>query len=302
MRLADLPSGDFHHRLAETGIQLRAGPFTILVRSNAAAFAGLFRRFYSQFPLVPVPAIADFHVEISRPLGLHRWWRPQVEFLLDGQATFLPYPLSHAFPLFEWGLNWSIAMQAHQFLMLHSAVVERNGRALLLPAWPGCGKSTLCAALASRGWRLFSDEFGLVRLEDGRLIPMPRPLPLKNQSIKVIHDFAPDAELGPNFHGTRKGTVAHLRSPDVCVHEASVPASPGWLVFPRYRAGAALKLEPIVKPQAFIKLANNSFNYRLLGLRGFQGVARLVRDCDCYILSYSKLDDAIGAMNGLVDT
>jgi len=266
------------------------------------AFVDLFRRFYGEFPLVPAPAIADFHVRLSQPGGLHRWWHPQVEFLLDGNAPFMPYPLDHAFPLFEWGLNWSIAMQAHQFLMLHSAVVERNGRAMLLPAWPGCGKSTLCAALVSRGWRLFSDEFGLVRHENGNLVPMPRPLPLKNDSINVIRDFAPDAELGPEFHGTRKGTVAHLRSPAVCIQQASVTVPPGWLVFPRYRAGAPLRLEPIAKPQAFIKLANNSFNYRLLGVNGFRGVARLVRNCDCFILSYSSLDEAVVALNRLADS
>jgi len=302
VRLAELPADKFHHCLAGTGIQLQTGPFTVRVRSNVEVFANQFRRFYGQFPLVPAPAIIDFHVRLSRPRGLRRWWHPQVEFLLDGRAPFLPYPLSHAFPLFEWGLNWSIAMQAHQFLMLHSAAVERNGGVLLLPAWPGAGKSTLCAALVSRGWRLFSDEFSLVRIDDGRLVPLPRPVPLKNRSIGVIRGFAPQAELGPDFHGTRKGTVAHLRSPDASVEQAAVPAPPGWLVFPRYRAGAPLRLEPIVKPQAFMKLANNSFNYQLLGLQGFQGVARLVRDCDRYILSYSNLDEAIEAMNRLADS
>jgi HprK-related kinase A len=301
VRLAELPADDFNHRLAETGIVLRTGPFTVQVHSGVEEFADQFRRFYGVFPLVPVPAIADFHVRLSQLRGLHRWWHPQVEFLLDGRAPFLPYPLSHAFPLFEWGLNWSIAMQAHQFLMLHSAAVERNGRVLLLPAWPGAGKSTLCAALVSRGWRLFSDEFGLVRVGDGQLVPLPRPVPLKNRSIRVIRDFAPHAELGPDFHGTRKGTVAHLRSPDACVQQAAVPAPPGWLIFPRYQAGAPLHLKPIDIPQAFLKLTNNSFNYRLLGLQGFQTVTRLVRHCDRYILSYSDLDEAIDTLNQLAD-
>jgi predicted ATPase len=33
-------------------------------------------------------------------------------------------------------------------------VVERDGHALILPAMPGSGKSTLTAALVQRGWRL----------------------------------------------------------------------------------------------------------------------------------------------------
>jgi hypothetical protein len=41
-------------------------------------------------------------------------------------------------------------------------VLERGGRALLLPAPSGSGKSTLCAGLAFNGWRLLSDELALL--------------------------------------------------------------------------------------------------------------------------------------------
>jgi predicted ATPase len=46
--------------------------------------------------------------------------------------------------------------------MLHAAVVEKNGKALILPALPGSGKSTLSAALAMNGWRFLSDEFTMI--------------------------------------------------------------------------------------------------------------------------------------------
>jgi len=300
--LAGLPDYECRQRMADRGLLLQTGPFTVRVHSNINGFIRLMQQFYGQFPVVEAPAIADFHVRVTRPGGIRRWWRPQVQFLLDGQSPFQPFQLSHAFPLFEWGLNWSIAMRAHQYLMLHSAAVERGGKVLLLPAWPGCGKSTLCAALVSRGWRLFSDEFGLVRVDDGQLVPLPRPTPLKNKSIDVIREFTADVEIGPAFHGTRKGTVAHLRTPDASVVQAHIAAPPGWLVFPRYRVNAPLQMKPIARPQAFLKLANNSFNYRLLGLQGFRVVTRLVRNCDCYTLSYSDLDEAIDMLNRLVDT
>jgi HprK-related kinase A len=302
VRLAELADEDVSQRLSSTGILVKTGPFIVSIRSGIENFVKLFQRFYAHFPVVTAPAVADFHIQLQSPRSIRRWWRPQALFLLDGQTPFLPYPLSHAFPLFEWGLNWGIAMQAHQYLMLHSAVVERSGRALLLPAWPGSGKSTLCAALVNRGWRLFSDEFGLLRPGDGQMIPLPRPMPLKNRSIDVVRQFAPDAELGPSFHGTRKGTVAHLVSPAASVDQANVPVPPAWLVFPRYKSGAPLRLAPISKQQAFIKLANNSFNYQLLGLRGFESATRLVRDCDCYVLTYSNLDEAMIAMERLIES
>jgi len=299
VRVAELPEEVFLQRLSGTGILLQTGPFTVHIQSGIGDFARLLRKFYASFTLLPDDAIADFHIRLKRRGGIRGRWRPQALFLLDGQEIFLPYPLSHAFPLFEWGLNWSIAMQAHQYLMLHSAAVERSGRVLLLPAWPGSGKSTLCAALVSRGWRLFSDEFGLVSTVDGNLVPLPRPMPLKNRSIDVIREYAPDEVLGPLFHGTRKGTIAHLGVPATSVQQSDTSAPPGWLVFPRYIQGAPLRLEPIHKPQAFIKLANNSFNYQLLGLRGFRGVCSLVRACECHMLTYSDLDEAIAAFDGM---
>ena len=302
MKLAELPEEALARYLEGTGILLQTGPFIVRIRSRIEGFAQQLQQLYTSFPVVQEPAIADFHIQLTMPGGIRRYWRPQALLLLDGEEIFLPYPLSHAFPLFEWGLNWAIAMQAHQYLMLHSAAIERAGKVMLLPAWPGCGKSTLCAALVSRGWRLFSDEFGLVRIDDGLLVPLPRPIPLKNKSIDVIRNFASDMEIGPAFHGTRKGTVAHLRTPDASVAQAHTAAPPGWLVFPRYQAGAPLSLKPISSPQAFLKLANNSFNYPLLGLHGFQAVTRLVRHSDCYILSYSNLDEAMVKLNQLADT
>ena len=64
---------------------------------------------------------------------------------------------------------------------------------MLLPAAPGSGKTTLCAGLSLRGWRLLSDEFGLIRPGTTDLVPVPRPMALKNESIDVIRQFDREA-------------------------------------------------------------------------------------------------------------
>ena len=105
MRLAELPEDTYQQRLAETGILLRTGPFIVHLKSAIGDFANLLHRFYADFPLVPEPAIADFHLRLETPRSLRSRWRPQALFLLDGESVFLPYPLSHAFPLFEFFLQ-----------------------------------------------------------------------------------------------------------------------------------------------------------------------------------------------------
>ena len=72
------------------------------------------------------------------------------------------------------------------------------------------------------------------------------------------------------------------------------------IVFPRYQAGAPLSLEPISRTVAFSKLAINSFNYSLLGPKGFRCIAGLVESCECLVLRYCALDDAILTLRRLL--
>jgi HprK-related kinase A len=239
---------------------------------------------------------------VLRAPGVRRWLRSQVRFTLEDVAPFEPYPANHAFPLFEWGLNWAIATGAYQYLMLHSAVVERGGQVLILPALPGSGKTTLCARLIQHGWRLLSDEFGLVDHRSGAVQPLPRALPLKNRSIDIMAERGLADEIGPRFEKTRKGTVAHLRPPRESLRRQHETAQPGWIVFPRYIAGHPTRVLPLEQSVAFTRLAQNSFNYRLLGATGFKRLCPLILDCPCYSMEYSSLDEALTTLDDLTDT
>ncbi|MGB5834274.1 MAG: HprK-related kinase A [Thiohalocapsa sp.] len=277
----------------------QTGPFTVKLRTDLPALATLANCFYGD--LAPA-AVVDFNLRIRRVSGWRRWWRPQAIFISERTSIFEPYPAEQAFPLLEWGTNWCISMRAHQFLMLHAGVVERGGRALLLPALPGSGKSTLSAALACRGWRFLTDEIGLVDHRNGQLAPLPRAIPLKNQSIDVIQDLFPNAWIGPRFENTRKGTVAHMRPPAESLVRQQECAVPAWIVFPRYRAGWPTRIEGLEKSVAFTRLSQNAFNYRHLGATGFSALCGLILACDCWSLQYSDLDHAIATLGELTGT
>ncbi len=300
MRIGDLKHAELSRRLKRDGLCFGMGPFNVSLRSDPRGFEPLLTRLHGLYPLYDDLPFKDFHVRLRRCRGLRRWARPQVQFLVDGEAPFAPFPEDTALPFLEWGLNWCVATRSHQYLMLHAGVVEKGGRAVVLPAWPGSGKSTLCAALMHRGWRLLSDEFGLVRPADAALVPLPRLISLKNASIGVIRDYAPEAVLGPEFPKTRKGTVAHLRPTEQSVARAGELARPGLIVFPRFQAGASLSLQPLPRERAFLKLSGNAFNYELIGLRGFEAVSRLIETCPSYLFRYGDLDEAVAALDALM--
>ena len=282
-------------RSSVQGIYYRSGPFVVHLRTGRDDVLRLLDQFYGVGWIGHGPEVAHFQIGVTYPAGIRRWWRAQAIFELDRLRPFEPYPADHAFPLLEWGLNWSIATHAHQYLMLHAGALERNGQALLLPAVPGSGKSTLSAALAHHGWRFLSDEFGLIRPATGDIEPLPRAVPLKNRSIAVIREYLPEAFLGPLFVKTRKGDVAHFRPPLDSLQRQREPARPRWIGFPQYVPGLKRpQLKRLDRSLGFTRLAQNSFNYRLLGECGFNTLVRLVRDCECYSLAYGDLDAAIG--------
>ncbi|MGN2390570.1 HprK-related kinase A [Pelomicrobium sp. G1] len=299
--VAGLPHEAIATRLRSAGLALDFGLVRARVRSDVPALPDLLKRLYGAFPALPSEGFFDLTVGLYRQRGLRRVVRPQVVFQVDGSVPFQPFPADTHLPLLEWGMNWCIAQRCHRYLLLHAGVVEREGRAVVLPAHPGSGKSTLTAGLACRGYRLLSDEFGVVDLESGRLLPLLRPVALKNESIGVIRRFASQAVLGPEFPKTRKGTVAHLAPSPESVERRHVPAQPFLIVFPKYAPGSPVAVERVPAPRAFVKLSGNAFNYETLGPAAFDAVARLTRACEAYRLQYGDLEQAVRAVDRLTD-
>jgi len=300
MTVGELSSESVRTRLAREGLALRIPPITVRLRSPLGFLADQVRTLYHDYEFADSAAYADIDIRMLAGAGARRWTRRQVQFVVDGVTPFEPFPVEHALPMFEWGLNWVVSHRLHGHLLLHCAVAARNGRALLLPAWPGSGKSTLSAALACSGWRLLSDEYGVVALDDARLLPFVRPVALKNESIEVMRAFAPDAFIGPLFPKTRKGTVAHLRPPQDSVRRAGEAAVAGAIVFPDFQHGEPTSVKRVPASPAFLKLAGNAFNYEVVGEPAFRAVAALVRNCGAWVLRYGDLASARAALDDIM--
>lgn len=287
--MGELSERDIEQRLRAEGLSLEVASFRCLVRSDTGLLSTPLRLLYRDYCVDTAPSgIYDFQIRLARTRS--NFWKPwEVEFDWEGSSPFPTLPLAHAHPLFEWGLNWCVATASGRHTVIHSAVVERGGQALVLPGRPGSGKSTLCAALALGGWRLLSDELTIVSQSDGMVQAVPRPISLKGESIDLIGEQFPSADMTVPVKDTHKGAIAYARAPSSAVASSQQSAPIGYIVFPRFKAGVELAFEPLSRASALTELMQNTFNVGMLGASGFEALARAMASAQCYAVEYGDL-------------
>lgn len=295
-RIGDISERQIQQALQGEGLVLEVASYRCLIQSNTELLAKPIGVLYQDYVAELLPTgFFDFRISVNMPRSA--FWKPEVEFDWQGSSPFPALPLAHAHPLFEWGLNWCVATASGAHTVIHSAVVERDGLALVLPGSPGSGKSTLCAALALTDWRLLSDELTIISQADGRVQPVPRPISLKNKSIDIIRAFVPLADLTEPVTDTHKGSIAYARPPSSAVAASDQPVPVGYVVFPKFVAGATLDFEPLTRAEALSELMENTFNVGLLGADGFASLALAIANAKCYAVEYGDLTSIVDWVN-----
>jgi len=295
---------DIRHTLKSSGLVLDIGFFKFNICSSLQSIEETISTLYCDYVHTEydnVEELVDFHVQVRQVKQILSppFFNSQAQFFLDNTAPFTPLPIQHVPAIIEWGMNWCVSSQINTHLIIHAAVMEKNGFAVVMPAPPGSGKSTLTASLIQEGWRLLSDELTLIQLDTYQVSPFPRPVSLKNESISVIKNRYPDVVFGPVSSDTAKGTVCHIRPPTLSVKNQHIDCPIGWIIFPKYQVDAETEFLPFGKAQTLMNVAENCFNYSVLGQLGFDVLKNVVDRADCYQFKYSNLDEAVSIFSKL---
>ncbi|MFC4700124.1 HprK-related kinase A [Glaciecola siphonariae] len=233
----------------------------------------------------------DYHLSLEKNTGVRRFYKPQARFFCDGREPFKPLTHSQAFAMLEWGMNWTVAAHELQYVIVHSAVLEKNGKAILFPAPPGSGKSTLTAFLANNNWRLLSDEMALVIPQTSTVLPFVRPICLKNQSIDLCQNWFADATYSSVAKDTHKGDVIHMAANAHAQQNAAKPADIVGVVFPKYDVNTELDIYQLNMREAFMQLVFNAFNFTAIGQDSFETVTALIEKVKAFEICYSNLPE-----------
>jgi len=298
--ISDLSRKGLLRRLGGDGIVLDTGAVATRIFSKVPEVADAILDHYGHYPLMEDDYVADYRLSLDRPGGIRLFYKRQVIGNVGVPAPFTPFPVDIAPMMLEMTMNWCVATRSNRYLIFHSAVLEKDGRAVILPGDSGQGKSTLCAALATSGWRLFSDEFGLFDLRTGMMMPNVRPVSLKNRSIDIMEARLGEGVLTRRLHDTPKGTVAYLPAPADAVARRAEQAPPGAVIFPFYHPEIEGAVRAYPKARGLISLCGGAANYEMLGEQAFRAMADFVDRHPIARIAYKSLDNAVAMVERIV--
>lgn len=172
-------------------------------------------------------------------------------------------------------------------LHLHAGAVRTAAGAVLLSGASGAGKSTLTAALSLGGLPTYGDDVVLLEPSAASLHPFRRLLKVQRDTWHVL-----GLAEGDEGVGTVWPEVA-LLDPERRGGGWATPAAVTAIVFPRWRAGAPVRLERLPGGEATVALMSQAVNLASLGGDGVRAVATLVDAAPAYRMEYGELTEAM---------
>ena len=110
-------------------------------------------------------------------------------------------------------VNQTILEQIHPGIewlaIIHGAAVARDGTGWAIPAACGSGKTTLTAYLLARGYDYLADDHVALSAPDGRIVPWPLPMSIKEGSWDVLSQYYQNLPHFPQYR-TKRGEARQL--------------------------------------------------------------------------------------------
>lgn len=178
-------------------------------------------------------------------------------------------------------------------LFLHAAAVHRGGRALLLLAESGGGKSTATWAAVHSGFALMSDELAPVRAGDATVLAHPRAVCLKTHPPGPW--AVPDGTL-------RTAGGFHVPPELLPLPPVDDPTPAAALVFVSHRRdGGEPVLSAVAPAEAAARLYAHSLNPLAHGGDGLDAVEALARRVPAFTLVSADLPRTAQVLASLTD-
>lgn len=178
---------------------------------------------------------------------------------------------------------------------VHASAVTAGKGAVLFTAPSGSGKSTFAAMLMNQGYRVLSDDFSPISINQSKVFPFPEGISVKNRSLKALQAYF------PSLATTGNGLPPDVREVFLPIANDTLPeASPvKAIVFLQYHPEVEVEFKKISNLEAMDRFLQQ------LWLPPTAQVASTFMDwyfqIPCYTLNYSDNTKAIETISNLFE-
>lgn len=167
--------------------------------------------------------------------------------------------------------------------MIHGGAVAREGKAIVITAPSGFGKSTLIAYLVARGFEFLSDDLVPLRAQDHVVMPFPLPISVKPGAAGALAPFY--SSLDADAPRENQFLIQHA--------SFMAPGRPvEALIFPRYTPGATTSFENVSVEDALLRLLSDRIYFGLpIADQILSGFIRFLRRIERRSLIYSRFEE-----------
>lgn len=191
---------------------------------------------------------------------------------------------------FEKDLTLELQRQRPDLYFIHAAAVETDGRAVLLVAPSGTGKSTTAYGLLHEGFRYLSDELAPVDLQTMAVQPYPHALCLKSE---------PPAPYRLPAGTLRTNVTLHV--PVTALPSAAFrdPVPLGAIFFLAREGNGDTTVRRIEPGEAAVRLYANALNNLAHGGEGLDAAIQLTSRTPCFCLLLGELNRVGGLIRSV---
>ena len=196
---------------------------------------------FSHLEIPSNSGVCDLHLEVFNHKGNL--------YLIKNQERASKWVTAHAYKL-KGALVLDVINLIHHTTeetwmgVIHASSVCRGNSAVMFPAQPGGGKSTLAALLIAHGCSLVSDDFTPVAMEDQHIYSFPGAISIKQGSMSLLKSYFPQLEGAPQSTKLSNGeNVTYLAPLPLHIKAGGYPVSA--IVFVQYDKQADCELEQV---------------------------------------------------------
>jgi hypothetical protein len=171
-------------------------------------------------------------------------------------------------------------------LMLHAALVSKQGRGLMIGGVSGAGKSSLAAWFIQQGWTYHGDEQMYADATDRHWEGFVRPLCFKDDWASIFPAMVTQRESVAKVGGQTL-VPANMFGQEF---RPEVSVRPGVMLFPTFRKGSDFSLKRLPAGRTTIRLVQSILNGGNLIHRGVAQAAEIARACPGYDMIYGHFD------------